>query len=262
MNEYYVYEWIRLDTNEPFYVGKGKENRWCILKRENNKHFNNIVKSIPVIVNMLLDNLEEKEAYQYECYYIWYYRDIIGYDMCNISDGGENPPTGSGIKNNNYGNYWTDKQKELLRNKMINRYHGKDNPNAKPIMCIETGEIFNCCLDAIIKYKIKTYSSLTIALNNRISRTAGGKHWIFITNKNKEYFLNDNNRFLYLLKCLANHKSIKYYIDINTNKTYNKKEIEQNFQISSRKFKSFILNNNNIILVNDYLQSLYLVINE
>ena len=27
MNEYYVYEWIRLDTNEPFYVGKGKGNR-------------------------------------------------------------------------------------------------------------------------------------------------------------------------------------------------------------------------------------------
>lgn len=24
MNDYYVYEWIRLDTNEPFYVGKGK----------------------------------------------------------------------------------------------------------------------------------------------------------------------------------------------------------------------------------------------
>lgn len=22
-NKYYVYEWIRLDTNEPFYVGKG-----------------------------------------------------------------------------------------------------------------------------------------------------------------------------------------------------------------------------------------------
>ena len=26
-NNYYVYEWIRLDTNEPFYVGKGKNKR-------------------------------------------------------------------------------------------------------------------------------------------------------------------------------------------------------------------------------------------
>lgn len=33
-NEYYVYEWIRLDTNEPFYVGKGKKDRWKNLKEE------------------------------------------------------------------------------------------------------------------------------------------------------------------------------------------------------------------------------------
>lgn len=23
MREYYIYEWIRLDLNEPFYIGKG-----------------------------------------------------------------------------------------------------------------------------------------------------------------------------------------------------------------------------------------------
>lgn len=90
-NIYYVYEWIRLDTNEPFYVGKGKGKgkRWHVLTRGNNGHFNNIVKSIPVAVNFLIKNVSEKEAYQYECYYIWLYRDIIGYEMCNINDGGE-----------------------------------------------------------------------------------------------------------------------------------------------------------------------------
>ena len=31
-NKYYVYEWIRLDTNEPFYVGKGCDDRWKDLK--------------------------------------------------------------------------------------------------------------------------------------------------------------------------------------------------------------------------------------
>ena len=88
MNEYYVYEWIRLDTNEPFYVGKGKDDRWRILNRGNNKHFNNIVNSIPVVVNILHDNLEEQIAYDLECWYIWQYRDIMGYDICNIDDGG------------------------------------------------------------------------------------------------------------------------------------------------------------------------------
>lgn len=45
-NKYYIYEWIRLDTNEPFYVGKGKGRRWNTLTRGTNKHFNNINKSI------------------------------------------------------------------------------------------------------------------------------------------------------------------------------------------------------------------------
>ena len=33
-NVFYVYEWIRLDTNEPFYVGKGRDNRCYKLTRE------------------------------------------------------------------------------------------------------------------------------------------------------------------------------------------------------------------------------------
>lgn len=88
-NKYYVYEWIRLDTNEPFYVGKGSGDRWKKLTRDNNHHFNNIVNSKDVVVNILEDNLTEEEAFEYESYYIWYYRDIIGYDLCNITDGGE-----------------------------------------------------------------------------------------------------------------------------------------------------------------------------
>lgn len=88
-NIYYVYEWIRLDTNEPFYIGKGKDNRCYKLTRGNNHHFNNIVKSIPCVVNILHDNLEEQIAYDLECWYIWQYRDVIGYDLCNMNDGGE-----------------------------------------------------------------------------------------------------------------------------------------------------------------------------
>lgn len=88
-NVFYVYEWIRLDTNEPFYVGKGRDNRCYKLTRGNNQHFNNIVKSVPIAVNILHDNLREDVAYDLECYYIWQYRDIIGYELVNISDGGE-----------------------------------------------------------------------------------------------------------------------------------------------------------------------------
>ena len=32
MNEYYVYEWYNVDTNEVFYVGKGKKDRYKHIK--------------------------------------------------------------------------------------------------------------------------------------------------------------------------------------------------------------------------------------
>lgn len=28
MRDYYIYIYYRLDTNEPFYIGKGRKNRW------------------------------------------------------------------------------------------------------------------------------------------------------------------------------------------------------------------------------------------
>lgn len=127
-NIFYVYEWIRLDTNEPFYVGKGKNNRWKTLNRRGNKYFNNIVESVPIAVNILHDNLDEQMAYGLECYYIWQYRDIIGYDLCNINDGGEGNSM-PGKLNPMYGKDWREgKSEEELkkhREKVGNAHKGK-----------------------------------------------------------------------------------------------------------------------------------------
>lgn len=56
----------------------------------------------------------------------------------------------SGSNNPNYGHHWTADMKERLRNKQIEskRYVGSKNPNSKRIKCLETGEIFECILDA------------------------------------------------------------------------------------------------------------------
>lgn len=158
-NEYYVYEWIRLDTNEPFYVGKGKGRRWKDLKRGNNKHFNNIVKKIPVAVHFLEENLNEEDAYRAESWYIHEYRDIIGYDLVNLTDGGDgvtlvgkaNPMYGRpwwdentpqekidkwkknvakfGKDNGNYGRKYTEEQIQKMRDAKKGMFIGKDNPN-------------------------------------------------------------------------------------------------------------------------------------
>lgn len=65
MNNYYVYIYWRLDTNEVFYVGKGKDRRWKSLKRKN-KHFMNIINKHPIAVEIIKDNLTEQEAFYWE----------------------------------------------------------------------------------------------------------------------------------------------------------------------------------------------------
>jgi hypothetical protein len=125
-NKYYVYEWIRLDTNEPFYVGKGCGNRWKELLNRNN-WFLRIVNKIPCVVNILHDNLKEQMAYDLEVWYIREYRDIIGYNMCNISDGGE----GSGLcgeANGFYGKHHTEETKQKIGEKSKERNQGELNP--------------------------------------------------------------------------------------------------------------------------------------
>jgi hypothetical protein len=144
-NIYYVYEWIRLDTNEPFYVGKGKNGRWRDCKRGNNKHFNNLVNSIPVAVCMLHENLTEKEALDYECWYIDYYKYQIGYDIVNICDGGE------GV----IGYVFTEDVKEKLRG----IHAGDKNPSARSVILLNTKEVFTTVKQAEETYKIKGISS-------------------------------------------------------------------------------------------------------
>lgn len=85
---FYVYVWIRLDTNEPFYVGKGKGERWRF-HYQRNERFQRIINKTDVAVCIIADELTEQEALETEIYCIWYYRDVLGYDLANFTDGGE-----------------------------------------------------------------------------------------------------------------------------------------------------------------------------
>lgn len=64
-NNYYVYIYYRLDTNEPFYVGKGKDNR-CTDFHSRNDWFMNIVDKHRVAVVVEKDNLTQSEAFYWE----------------------------------------------------------------------------------------------------------------------------------------------------------------------------------------------------
>ena len=136
--KYYVYGYIRLDTNTYFYIGKGKDNRY--LRLDNRKqHFMNIYNKVECVVEILYDNLTEDEAFQLEVDTIYdlvfnegYSIDIKGIrkntngcHLVNCTWGGEGT-SGLSIKQSqetidkrvakNTGKKRTEEQKENLRN--------------------------------------------------------------------------------------------------------------------------------------------------
>jgi CRISPR/Cas system-associated protein Cas5 (RAMP superfamily) len=89
-NKYYVYLHIRLDSGEPFYVGKGKDNRYKDISSRN-EYWKNIVKKYGYDIIFLEENLTEKESFEKEIYWIARIgRKDLGYgNLVNMTDGGD-----------------------------------------------------------------------------------------------------------------------------------------------------------------------------
>lgn len=86
MNNFYVYRHIRLDTDTPFYVGKGNRRRaWC---KRRNKYWINIVNLVGYKIEIVESNLSEDQAFSKEIELIKYYKDL-GQCEANMSIGGE-----------------------------------------------------------------------------------------------------------------------------------------------------------------------------
>lgn len=113
MNNFYIYRHIRLDTNAPFYIGKGVNNRASVVLGRN-KYWTNIVNKYGFKSEIMIDNLTEEEALQKEQYFIKLYKDI---NLCeaNITLGGEGV---TGLQH-------SDKTKAKIAESMRGRYLGK-----------------------------------------------------------------------------------------------------------------------------------------
>lgn len=162
--EFYVYLYWRLDTNEVFYVGKGKGDRWRRLgKDRRNNHFKNIVSKYPIAVEIVKDNLTEQEALDIEC---WLINELVleygfsidipnnrssekGYHLVNCTWGGDGT---SGC--NPFENKTEEEMKEIKRKISENREYKKrgDHENAKWVVCLNTHEIFTSHMSAQDKY--------------------------------------------------------------------------------------------------------------
>jgi len=85
---FYVYRYIRLDTNTPFYVGKGCGKRAYKKSDGRNRYFKNIMKFTQCRLEFVAKNLTEKQAFDKEIELIRLYKSL-GYCEANMSVGGE-----------------------------------------------------------------------------------------------------------------------------------------------------------------------------
>lgn len=145
VNEYYVYEHVRLDNNAVFYVGKGKGDR-CRYKHRNEKH-DYIMEKYGMKVNIVENGLTESEAYNKEYELINHYINEEGYGIDIIGLEGNDPDKfltnktfgsqGSiGISNPQFNVSPKDRMTEEVYNnwleKTVSRLEkqtGKNNPN-------------------------------------------------------------------------------------------------------------------------------------
>ena len=89
-NVFYVYEHYKPNCNEPFYVGKGHDDR-AYWKYNRNPHWHNIVNKHGFEVRFVAENLSEQDAFWLEnvCIVGWGRKDKDEGPLVNMSDGGE-----------------------------------------------------------------------------------------------------------------------------------------------------------------------------
>ena len=157
----YFYRHIRLDKNEPFYIGIGSDAKY---KRANSinprtKHWKNIISKTEYRVDIVMDNLSWDEACEKEKEFIAIYkRNCDGGILCNLTIGGEGA----------FGRILSEETKSKISKKVSGINHGmygKSHSEAaknkiietasKKVINIETNQIFTSIKNAAISMNIR-----------------------------------------------------------------------------------------------------------
>jgi hypothetical protein len=130
MNDYYVYCHLRLDNEQPFYIGKGRKGRCYEISRRS-QFWKNIYNKYGRKVIFINENLTNEEAIQFEKFYINKYGRIDNGTgiLCNLTDGGDGTPgckrDNDGNKNPMYSKKHTDQTKKIISDKAKDRLKDK-----------------------------------------------------------------------------------------------------------------------------------------
>lgn len=89
----YLYRHIRLDKNEPFYIGIGSDSTYkrAYSKKNRNKYWINIINKTDYEVEIIIDNITWDQACNKEKEFIALYgrKDLCKGSLCNYTDGGD-----------------------------------------------------------------------------------------------------------------------------------------------------------------------------
>lgn len=184
----YLYRHIRIDKNEPFYIGIGGDTNYkrAFSLRNRNKHWKNITNKTKYKVDIILDGLTWLEACEKEKEFIKIYKRICdGGILCNITLGGEGvyglkhsekskklmsvqrkgrkqseesklkrSKSMKGINNPNYGKTISDQQKKIIglsqkgRKKSIEEKEAIYSKTRKKVLDEKTNIIYNSIKEA------------------------------------------------------------------------------------------------------------------
>ena len=161
----YLYRHIRLDKNEPFYIGIGSDSKGKYTRSNNktkrNEHWKNIAKITPYKIDIMLDDISWEEANKKEIEFIALYgrRDLNKGTLVNLTNGGDGT----------LGMVFTDKHKDKISKKR---------------------------LEGLSKGTIKVWNAGTIGVSkpNSGSFTKGQKSWNVGLEYNSERRLNTTPR--------------------------------------------------------------------
>lgn len=159
-----VYRHIRLDTNEPFYVGIGVNAYRATQKAHRNQHWTRIVEKTDYKVDILFDDLTREEAIAKEIEFIALYgrRDLGLGTLVNFTDGGEghlgHKPSkenlakrAKSMKGKLAGDKNPSKRPEVAKKiseAAIRRFKNNPHPRASKVINTETGEIYKSIAEA------------------------------------------------------------------------------------------------------------------